>query len=1071
MYEHESGLPAAYDRARGVQEQQAVVFYGERALIQGAELNDLQSIIRGRHDRLGRLIAKDGDRTEGAMAVVDVDAETVTLTAGKIFVAGDEFPVAEKVIAGVAMTGVVSIGVRLVREWITADDDASLRGLVPGSLAEGEDGAAREVAHIAWALADDSAEGEFHQVYLLQDGTIIDQTPPPMLNGIQQAIAIYDRPHGHYIVSGNRVTALGPSGGKQHFSIEEGEANISGFKNVRFAALRIAETEDWDVAAVPGETHTYSGGASQTITTDFAPIDEITSILLTKEKTVSVTRGVLSNGIDGLPDSSVIEIVEVTQGGTTYVESTDFVRTGNGVDWAPTGAEPLSGSSYQVKYRYRASVTADTFDDATITVSGGATGGDIILAYTYKLPRIDIIGLLPNGAPAYIYGVSAITNPVMPVPPADVLPLCEVHNNWTGLPAIVVDGERTGVRMPTWAEVRRVFNLVEDQSRLIQLERLRSEVDRRDPTAKKNMFVDPFETDYYRDQGEAQTAAIGNRLMQLAIEPTFYDTDLTGPVTLDWVEEVLVEQALKTGCEKINPYQNFIPMPGKLTLTPAADFWSERDTQWTSPATLEFQRGINWSGARVTEETTVSKVGQRNDELPFLRQRSVAFTIAGFGVGEILDALTFDGLDVMPGGLDPADVDGEISGTFTIPANVPAGTKKVLATGQGGTVAEALFTGQGTLTVDVMRRTTTINRWSEPPRQSSSEGGGGDSMFSFQTSSDPQAQIFLLPATRQLVGVDFHLCHIGDESNHILIHQVAVDTGLPTTRLEAEAFVSMMGAVTGWKSGRYDLPVTTGNDRDHAFVIKTDDGDHSISLAALGGFDATLQKPVTSHPYPIGPRLSSVNARTWTAHQNEALSFRLVAARYPVTTKTVELGSFDLVDCSDMQVRAAVELPSAACSVVFEIERPGGAIYRLLPYQVLQLGEYLTETVELRAILTGTEHLSPILYAPVEFIAGEIATEATYVSRAFDFSTADSISAYLKLSLPGGSTAAVQYDLADDDWTELPLHATEISPDPAWVERNYREDSLSASLMRLKITLTGGPGARPLAADLGAAMK
>ncbi len=58
-----------------------------------------------------------------------------------------------------------------------------------------------------------------------------------------QAIAIYDRAHGHYIVSGCRVSALGTNKGCQVFSIQEGEANINGFKRKRLEALS-EELED-----------------------------------------------------------------------------------------------------------------------------------------------------------------------------------------------------------------------------------------------------------------------------------------------------------------------------------------------------------------------------------------------------------------------------------------------------------------------------------------------------------------------------------------------------------------------------------------------------------------------------------------------------------------------------------------------------------------------------------------------------------------------------------------------------------------------------------------------------------
>ncbi len=1050
--EHKSGLPLAFDGVQGRQDMQSVVFYGSRPYIQGRELNDMQQIARGRQERVSRLIAQDGDRVEGAAAVVDVDAGTVFLTAGKIYVAGDVFPVGAAQLADVSMTGRVAIGVRLVIDYITADDDPTLRGLVPGSKAEGDgNAAAREVATIAWARADDGGAGDFFQVYLLQDGTILDQTPPPALDGMMQALQLYDRPHGHYIVSGCRVSTLGVNAGARIFSIEEGEANISGRKVVRHASLRHAEPEVWDVGAVPGETHNYPGGASHTVQLAFFPLDAVASILLTKEKTVTLTRGALANGQDGLPEPSVTSIVSVVQGATVFTAPADFKLTGNSVDWGAAGSEPTVGSSYNVTFRYRASVVADSQTATRLTVSDGATDGDIIIAYTFKLPRTDIIGLLPSGAPAYIKGISARTNPVRPTAPADVLPLAEIRNDWLGEPMIVSDRVITGVRMPTWSEIWRYLNVLEDHSRLIQLNRLEQEVDQRDPAAKRGMFVDPFNNDDFRDQGIAQSGALGNGILQLAVVPTFHDTTLTAPVTLDWVEEVIVEQALITGCVLINPYGNFTPLPGTLELTPAVDFWTVPLTVWASDVTREFQRGVvGWGAPLRTVTTSVDKVGGYDEALPFLRQREVAFEISGFFAGEDLVSLTFDGVDITPVGIGPADADGKIAGSFTVPENIPAGSKTVIAQGSV-TPAEALFTGQGTLAVDVMQRTTTITTAQRQRRA---------------RKSDPQAQIFVPPETRQLLGIDFHLCGIGDRTKNILVHQVSVETGLPTDNLIAEALVPMGDAEIGWKSARYGLPVTTQDDRDHAFVVKTDDNAHAISLAALGAFDATRQQAVTAHPYPIGPRLDSVNATTWTAHQKEALSFRLVAARYPVTHKVVDLGTIDLDGESDIQVRALADLPSSACSVVFEIERSNGDVWKLLPYQVLQLTENLTETVQVRAVLTGTETLSPILYAPVQIITGRVEEEAVYVTRAFSIAEADRISAYLKLALPAGSSAILRREI-DGVWDDLDLDATELSPDPAWVERNYRANAISGTSMRIEIKLTGGPAARPRAADFG----
>ncbi|CCF19170.1 conserved protein of unknown function [Pseudorhizobium banfieldiae] len=1068
MYEHESGLPLAYDRATGKQELQGVVFHGERRFIQGAELNDLQTIQRERSARVGRLIASDGDRIERADGFVDVAAGTVTLTSGKIYVNGDVFPVEEAVLSSVPMVGRVEIGVRLTKSYVTHEDDPSLLGLVQGSLAEGEPGAAREVGSIAWALEGDEGEGQFYAVYVLQDGTILDQTGPSMLEPVMQQLAIYDRPNGNYIVTGNRVTALGANGGKQLFAIEEGEANINGFKRTRYAALRYEEEEVWEEGAIPGETHVYPGGASYTFSVDFAPIGVINSILLTKEKTVTVTRGAIAHGADALPDTSVIAILSVTQGATTFDAVTSWNRVNNSVDWAPGGPEPVSGSTYTVTYRYRDAVAPTSATDSEITVANGATGGDIIVSYTQKLPRIDRIGLRQDGAPIYIKGIPARSNPKEPTVPADVLALCQVINNWMSTPIVINDG----VRSLPYAEMWRYFNRIIDIDRLVQLERLKSGIDAKEPVAKKGMFVDPFIDDTYRDQGQMQSGAIGNGMLQLSITPTFYMAPLADPVMLDWTEEVIVSQELKTACEKINPYANFIPLPGTMKLSPAADFWTESRTDWTSAQTLEFNRGTRTDGGPLQTSTTETQlVDQRSELLQFLRQIEVDFTISGFGAGEILETLTFDGIDVKPAGTQTADANGVIAGTFTIPENVTAGSKVVRAIGEGETEATAMFTGQGTIAIDVMRRVTTINNWTAPRverfveqwgnNNNQSDGVGGN--------SDPQAQMFAVPEMRQVVGVDFHICHVGDEGNHLLVDQVSISNGYPTLEIFAEALVPMAGVAAGtWLEARYTLPVTSAPDRRHAFVIKTDDSDHSVSLAALGGFDADQQKRVTSHPYVTGPRFSSVNAETWTAHQDEALAFRIVAARYPVTTKTVDLGTYDLVDCSDLQVRAAVELPGAGCSVVFEVERPNGTIYRLLPFQILQLTEYLTETVELRAVLTGTSKLSPILYAPVELVAGEISTGLTYITRAFSLGTAVRIAAYYKAYLPGGATVTMDYSIDDGPWVTLPLDETEALAFPLWVERKHEETGLTGTTARLRITGTGGPAARLIVGDLGA---
>jgi hypothetical protein len=1047
-HEHPSGLAGAYDRSAANPDWTSLILREDR-FAQAAEINEIQSITERRGQRIGNLIARDGDRIEGADVVVDVIAGTVILAPGRIYARGDVRNIAAATLTAVPMTGDIAIGVRIVTTIITETDAPVLLGLHPGSEGEGEPGAARAVESVAWGFAGDGEDGDLFSVYLLRNGVVIDQTPPPSLSGINQAIAVYDRDaNGNYIVEGCRVTALGKVGDDQVFSIEEGVANIWGFKRTRGTAMRHAQFETFDLELVASEPHTFDGSGTIILPLNHSPIASISTVIVTKEVTETVTRGTPNNTSDVLSNTGVTQILEVKQGGTTYVATTSFVRSGDRVDWAPAGAEPIGGSSYTVKYRYLAAITPSQVFPDGIEIAGGVTGEAVFVSYAWKLPRIDLLCLDQTGGSVYVAGKSNRSHPVAPQAPGDVLPLAEIHNTWIDKPDVVNNGIRA---YPFW-KVDRMYNMLIDTFDLLSLERLRRDIDSREPVAKHGVFVDPFTSDRYRDAGEAQTAAVFLGSCQLAIDPTFYTTPLNAPATLAWTEEIIVRQERVTACMLINPYANFEPLPGAMSLNPTVDFWTESAQEWASPATRQFGSG---NSSRTTVATQL--VDERTELLEFLRPISLAYAIKGFGPGEILQSLTFDGLNVTPGGTPTANANGELSGTFVIPANVPAGSKSVKATGMAGTTAEAVFVGQGTIEIDVMRRVTTITRWQVQTQTVQGTSG-----------VDPLAQTFTLDEGRHIAGIDLRFCALGNTAHGVLVDLVHVENGIPTTEIITSAFVDTATVVIGaWKQVRFTMPVYLPADREFAFVVKTDDNAHSLSIARIGDLDTVAQQWVAAQPYTIGVLLSSSNAKTWTPHQAEDLAFRLVAAKFDPITRTIDLGAHALVDCSDLMVRATAELPTAAASIRFEIERAGGEIIRLDAGQVMELTSYVTETVALRAILSGNAKVSPILYPGVALIAGKIRATGTYVSVAMPMGTTIRLATTLKTKLPAGSSLVVAIDAADDNWQTLT--ASSSSPlNDGWIERTYLRNPHTAVEGRVRLSLAGTPAARPSLADLRA---
>ncbi|TIS37502.1 DUF4815 domain-containing protein [Mesorhizobium sp.] len=1045
-------FPDIYDRSRTLPLRDRV-YIREGKFAQGSEVNEALSIEERKRTNVGNLVAHDGDRVRGCDILVDTG--TVTLAAGDIYLRGDVRPVSAAILNGVPMVGDVVIGVRVLSTLVTHEEDPTLLGLQDGTASFGEDGAIREVLSLAWGWNGDGEDGDLYRVYQLRDGFVVDQTAPPSLSGFNQAIAPYDYDaHQNYIARGCRVTPLGLDGGKQWFSIEEGTANILGYKRTRNTATRYGETEAPDLLTISSEPHTFADGGSGTavIALNRTPINSVAKVIITKEATETVVRGAVANTTDLLSHPSVTQIMSVVQGATTYDVTADYIRTGDRVDWSPGGDEPAGGSSYDVTYRYLEEVPLDAVDTSTITVSGGVEDSAVFVNYSYKLARFDRICLDSNGLVVYLKGVAAIEQPQAPPTPATLLSLCVVENDWFGTPVVVNDGTRAISFEQQW----RYFNRLVDALDLIALDRLQLDISSREPVAKKGVFVDPFNSDRYRDAGEVQNGAVFNGSFQIPIIPTFEELSLSAAQYLNFTEEVVVAQEAVTGCTKINPYQAFAPLPAKMSLTPSQDFWTETQEEWLSPATQVFGQG---NRSRVTNTEVVSST--REITAYFLRQIEVAFLIDGFGAGETLTSLTFDHLDVTPAGPLVGDADGEIAGTFIIPANVASGTKMVAAVGGGGSTAQSQFTGQGRVELTTNQLVTTVQRFQEAPAR---EGGGGNG----GGRTDPVAQSFQFTEGRHVSSIEVKFCALGDINQPVICELVAMDNGYPTTDVIAQTETDMQSALIGtWHKFTFDPPVFIPSGQETAFVLKTNDPDHSVSLAARGGFDPARQEFIGAQPYTVGVRFSSSNASTWSAHQDEDLTFRINGAKFSPVSKTVSLGTLTAVDMSDFIAEAQVFLPTGDTRLLFEVEPEGEQPVRVEPGQVWERQSFFSGHVALRAILTGTEKVSPIMGRDVLAIKGTMQASGVYVSRAFAMGTAIRLDAIMKTKLPVGSTLLVENDAANDTFQTLPQVSAEALADGT-LERTFSDPSYTAIQGRIRLTLTGTPAARPSITDLRA---
>ncbi len=697
-------LPQYYDRFDRDEYYDRHLFFAGRVL-QAAELNELQSASMDRLQQVTDALFADGDVVSGAEVVVNATTGACACGSGAIYLRGAVRGVPPGQLT-IATTGRVVIGIYLQESVVTELQDPSLRDPAISVRNYQEPGAARLRIEPVWGYADDGQTGAFFPIYQVEDGLLLSKAPPPQVDAIAVSIARYDRQSsgGYYISSGLNVTRLADEDGKQVYSMADGVARVAGQEIIRQHARRLVYAAAPDTRTVLLEPHLVeeTTGTDQRIDVNHIPIYQILDHAVTRVVTeTSITHGAFSGSLDALTHSPVVQILEVTQGETTYTKTDDYKLTADKVDWSPGGLEPAPGSTYSVTYQYIDTATEPTDADVdgfavpgtiTVDVAGGLTADAelvtdtlVQVSYTWAMPRFDLICLDPDGELKTVKGVSSPVRPRVPSTPNGLLRIATIDQQWTSDTRVI----NNGTKMVSMSNLNDINGRVDTLFALVAEERLALNLTQRDATAKKGVFTDPFLDDDLRDQGLTQTAAIFDGELTLGIDSTAHAVALLNVTTLDarvLVEldetvgptELAINQPLRTGSMKVNPYDAFSPLPGVAKLTPAVDYWTEFDTAWLSPETRQFDELVwtrqcvrdtvnltligrlmsrvfnrcrRWGRPVLVGETEISeveveKVGTRYVDLQFLREIVVRFDLSGFAPNETLQKVIFDGREV-----------------------------------------------------------------------------------------------------------------------------------------------------------------------------------------------------------------------------------------------------------------------------------------------------------------------------------------------------------------------------------------------------------------------------------------
>lgn len=1069
---------------------ESIDFRQDRVL-QSAELNELQAFFAHRLRSFSDALMRDGDVVRDAQVIVDPDTGAVQAQAGAIYLQGGVRGVPPAAFT-VPVVGVVTLGVYLFTSSVSELDDPSLLNPAAGSPAFQQPGALRTKVDTSWGHDGDGQAGDFFPVYTVEDGYLRAKAPPPNLDAVTQALARYDvdSAGGSYIVEGlGVVMGADLETGEQVFSVAEGRAHVGGLPIELQAGRRLIAATAPDLLLIDSEPFQSATLGAQRVNIGRPPMQGEPQVRITARRTVDVVHGGFAGVADPLPDATVLQLEQVKQGATVFASGPDYKLTAGQVDWSPAGAEPAPGSTYQVTYQYIATVVPTEVDTRGYTVTGAIPGTLVTTTYHQMQRRIDRLCITREGAFEWLRGISSPWKPTAPVVPDDMLAIATVYQTWDADRRLVNDAVKVVPMDQLVGERARLDSVILDLAEL----RLATSAQGMDSGIKKGIFADPFLSDSQRDAGVAQTAAVVRGALQLPIVPTVHQLGAALPERIAPAHgyRVVLSQTMRTGSMLVNPYQAFDPIPAAVTLTPNVDRWTEVASQWTSPTTERLYVGSGPQLRLAGTTTATQTVSETSQAIETLRPITVRFDIAGWGPGESVAAVVFDGLTVpaqpLSGGTLVADAQGKVAGTFVVPENVPAGARVVEFTGPLGSRGSQTFFGQGTAVLRTQRNVST-ERWEyyySPPAtfvdvNSPVFGPSGASPAAAQNSSqcskwlydsyfDPLAQTFVLDQLTQCAGVDLRFTA---KAGPVVVQIRETENGVPTQAVLIEQRVPDAAIVLGADTRITWAPTLLQARREYAIVVLCDDATTALAVAELGKQDPTAGY-VTSQPYQVGVLLSSSNASSWTPHQDKDLYFKLLGAQYTETERVIDLGEVDVTGATDLMMLGFAERPSAAANLLFEVQFPanmGNAVVRLTDGQVVWLSAPFTGTLQVRARISGDAHLAAVLQNGIQLIAGTIQGSGTYISRMVAADEDCTVKVVYEGDLPGGSAVQVHVQGSGPGapWVQVPYLSASTNTAGVREITHQLEHFNAGEGARVRLTLTGGTTARPQLRNLRA---
>ncbi|AYP68598.1 hypothetical protein EalM132_00086 [Exiguobacterium phage vB_EalM-132] len=1094
---------------------------------QAREFSQTQSMVYDYLQRLSDTLLRNGAIVSGMGFAVRTDTGTIIVEDGRVYMNGKIHNFKKQEIP-MPMTGVANVGVKHIEELITETQDLTLLDPATSTGNYGQPGGHRIKNTIQLVVNDENASS----IYDFVDGLLQSEVPRPQFDGLNDLLArrTYDE-SGNYRVRGLELSTEPHDANNMRVVVESGTAYVRGYQVIKPTPVKAVIPMSKDVRTVVGEPKLYQANTTR-YKLNNVPAKTISQITAHVQVSQAMTRSSTPNGTDFLANTPVVQIMSVTSGGTTYTQGTDYQLTNDGVDWSLGGAEPTSGASYSVTYRFNKTLVQGTdyrlfqeigqFGDTIDYVeflAGDRPASDttFYVTYDFYLARMDIVSISKSGEIIVTRGQSDIPrNVIAPiVDNPDLLPLGAVFlppNTGVGKATF---NTTTRLEMAKLQKMAQQIDDIEFNQAITALDReaMSGEV----ATDLRGIFSDSFRSTVRADLTHPQfnvmyDLAMGNLMMPTAStkanKPAISNPgsvkQFTRLVTAPMVEVVALSQMYATTTMLVNPYLAFNSL-GVLNLNPQVDNWIEESYIKIEETEFEARNFYRWwnhpehvsrvddlFGLQIVEGAPVgTKV---EDWRPKWQQNVFPSAVAvktDKSTTILNEAITYmrqREVNIHATNLQPSTdrlectFDG-IRVALTPLAGYSAGS--VAGTVRANSVGEvkAKFTVPANVKTGTreVKLTNASNTASTSYTALGTKQSTVDKIITTRislTAIDPLAQTFQFERDTTLTSVGAYFS-AKDNTHNVLVQIRNVVNGYPGTTILAEKVLTpgqinvSNNAATETKV-TFDDPVLCSAGQQYAMVYLSDSDVHAMYVADLGQKDITTGVLVNRQPYLAGMLFSSSNGLAWTAHQSKNLKFKIYTAKFNAST-TVDFGQHTSLS-ADRLLLIADAITPLGTTLTWQVSLDGGAYLPIREYSDLDLIK-VAGTARLRALITTNGHMSPVFTLDgLQLISFTSATTGRYISRNVELAEPmTKVKQTYEAYIPSGCTVTPQFSYNNGSTWITP---TQVSSEPISAEftRFVCEAtvllSANAKNFRARLNITSNtPTARPIVRRFANVMK